>query len=430
MSNVARLRCTATLSAFAVAVIVFTPLPAASRTAPAADAGRAPYVVVLRPGTDAAAVAAEHAAAHGIEIDLVYRSAVTGYAARLTPAARAALGADQRVAFVERDRPVRMAAQSVPVGVDRVDADVSAAAAIDHADQPRTDVDVAVLDTGIDGQHPDLNVVGGADCAPGRGPDDRFGHGTHIAGTIAALDNGIGVVGVAPGARLWAVRVLDTRGEGTTSELLCGVEWVTGTRTDSDPANDIEVANLSLGGLGGDDGRCGIAVDDALHQAICRSVAAGVTYVVAAGNDGRDSREYSPASYREVITVSALADSDGRPGGDGSGPKCRPDERDDRLASFSNHGADVDLVAPGVCIFSTLPVDGGSVGGSGGYGNLTGTSFAAPHVAGAAALLLSGRPGLTPGEVRDELVRRGTLDWNGQDDPDGHQEPLVNVGAL
>ena len=389
-----------------------------------------PYVVVLHPGADAAAVAAEHAGAFGLDVDFVYRAALSGYAAALTPAALEAVRRDPRVASAEADRPFSVTAQVVPVGVDRVDADLSPTASIDESDQPRVDVDVAVLDTGVDREHPDLNVAGGADCAPGRGYDDRLGHGTHIAGIIGALDDGVGVVGVAPGVRVWGVRVLDEQGDGTTRELLCGVDWVTGTRIDADPSNDIEVANLSLGGTGGDDGRCGEDDEDLLHRAICRSVAAGVTYVVASGNDGRDSARYTPASYDEVITVSALTDSDGRPGGAGGGPECRPDEADDRLASFSNHGRDVDLVAPGVCIVSTLPVDGDSVGGSGGYGLLTGTSFAAPHVAGAAALFLARHPGTSPAGVREALVAAGRGDWDDHGDPDGHKEPLVNVEAF
>ena len=424
-----RLLSSVSAGVFAAVMLLVPPSPAVSAS-PAGGAPPAPYVVVLHPGADPVAVAAEHGRRHGFEARFVYHSALTGYAADLTPAAREAISSDPRVAVLEADRPVRMAAQIVPRGVDRIDAALSPAAAIDHADQPRADVDVAVLDTGIDLEHPDLNVAGGVSCAAGRGYDDRFGHGTHIGGIIGAIDNGVGVVGVAPGARLWAVRVLDRFGEGSTAELICGVDWVTATRTDADSGNDIEVANLSLGGFGEDDGRCGSAGGDVLHRAICRSVAAGVTYVVAAGNDGRDSAEYSPAAYEEVITVSALTDSDGRPGGEGGSPKCRSEERDDRLASFSNYGADVDLIAPGVCIYSTLPVDGDAVGGSGGYGNLTGTSFAAPHVTGAAALLLSRRPGLSPAEVRDTLVRAGTLDWEAAGDPDDLKEPLVNVAAF
>jgi subtilisin family serine protease len=329
---------------------------------------------------------------------------------------------------MEADRPLAATAV-MPPGIDRIDADLSVTAGIDDADRPRINADVAVMDTGIDKDHPDLNLAGGFNCAKGRGFDDHLGHGTHIAGIVGALDDGQGVVGVAPGVRLWAVRVLDDDGRGTTKELLCGVDWVTSTRLDSDPDNDIDVANLSLGGEGGDDGQCGQVDGDLLHQAICRSVAAGVTYVVAAGNDGADAARYTPAAYDEVITVSALADSDGRPGGLGGPPACR-DDADDTLANFSNHGSDIDLIAPGVCVLSTVPVDGKVANTQRGYGVLTGTSFAAPHVAGAAALWLAGHPGAAPAQVRQALVAAGNADWDATEDSDGVKEPLLGVAPF
>src|SRR5204862_6180930 len=154
-------------------------------------------------------------------------------------------------------------------------------------------------------------------------------------GIIGALDNNIGVVGVAPGARMYGVKVLDDDANGTTRELLCGIEWVTATRTDNDPHNDIDIANLSLGGVGTDDGHCGKSDNDILHQAVCKSVAEGVTYVVAAGNDHEDASKLIPAAYDEVITVSAIADSDGKPVGNGGSPSCLADE-DDTLANLTN----------------------------------------------------------------------------------------------
>ena len=407
----------------AVTLALLAPAPAIS----SAPAERSSYVVALAPGAgDPAAVAAEQGAALGFGVGQVYRAALTGYAADLTPAALAALRRDSRVVAVEADRPVARTAAIMPVGIDRIDADLSVTAGIDGADRPRVDADVAVLDTGIDKDHPDLNVAGGHNCAKGHGHDDRLGHGTHIAGIVGAIDDGTGVVGVAPGVRLWAVRVLDEEGRGTTRELLCGVDWVTGTRLDDNPGNDIDVANLSLGGEGGDDGSCGQADGDLLHQAICRSVAAGVTYVVAAGNDSADAAQYTPAAYDEVITVSALADSDGRPGSLGGPPPCR-DDADDSLANFSNYGPDIDLIAPGVCILSTVPVDGRVPNRESGYGMLTGTSFAAPHVAGAAALWLAGHQGAGPAQVRQALVGAGSADWDAAEDHDGTKEPLLDV---
>jgi len=209
----------------------------------------------------------------------------------------------------------------------------------DGAGSVNVDVAVAVVDTGIDLTHPDLNVAGGVNCATGRSFNDCNGHGSHVAGTITARDNDIGVVGVAPGARLWAVRVLNNAGSGSWSNVICGVDWVT------EHHDVIEVANVSLGGSGTKPPGSGCVTGDALHDAICTSVAAGVTYTVAAGNSADDAANHVPVAYDEVITVSALADFDGQPGRLGSAT-CRADE-DDTLADFSNIGADVDLIAPG-----------------------------------------------------------------------------------
>ena len=218
---------------------------------------------------------------------------------------------------------------------------------------------------------------------------------------------------VAPGARIWPVRVLNALGTGSTSDVICGIDYVTAN------ADEIEVANMSLGGAGTDYGNCG-AGRDAMHQAICEAVDAGVTFVVAAGNDSSDASTSTPAAYDEVITVSALADFDGRPGGLGE-PTCRDDE-DDTFASFSNYGADVDLIAPGVCTESTWL--------RGGYNTISGTSMASPHVAGGAALYLATNPGASPAQVRSALVAAGSDDWDAGDDPDGVQEPLLDVSAF
>ena len=364
------------------------------------------YIVNLRSG-DPATVATEHVARHGAVLGHVYRRAARGYAARMTPAAAALVALDSRVASVVPDRYVRVSAQVVPPGIDRVDADLSSTESGNH--RGAVDVDVAVIDTGIDPRHRDLHVVGGVNCVPGGlPPDDRHGHGTHVAGTVAARDNGVGVVGVAPGARLWSVRVLDSSGMGTWSSIICGVDWVT------ERANRIEVANMSLGGPG-TEGSC---TDGGLRAAICRSVEAGVTYVVAAGNAASDAATTVPATYEEVITVSAIADFDGRPGGLAP-PQCAVGD-DDVFAPFSNFGSDVDLTAPGVCVLSTWR--------GGGYATISGTSMASPHVAGAAALYLAANPEATPAEVKEALVAAGTDDWSG--DPDDEQEPLVSAAGL
>lgn len=410
VSAVARLH----LVAAAAALFLIAPIPPAS---PVGLESPAPFIVMFHPG------AGDPDAVSGA-VRFRYRSALSGYAADLTPAAVERLRRDPRVASVTPDRHLKVSAVAVPAGIARVNATESPTASIDGRRPPVYDVNVAVIDTGID-THPDLNVVGGINCSTGRSYRDVYGHGTHAAGIIGAFDDGRGVVGVAPGVRLWAVRVLDDKGEGELSEMICGIDWVTSTRTDADPDNDIDVANISVGGPGVDDDACGAAVDDTLHAAICRSVEVGVTYVAAAGNAGIDAARFAPASYDEVISVSALTDTDGTPGGSGPRPACRPDERDDHFASFSNFGADVDLIAPGVCVVSTLPQSRSSSGPN--YGQLTGTSFAAPHVTGAAVLYLVKHPLADPREIRQALLAAGSFDWDNSSDPDGLKEPRVDV---
>ncbi len=285
-----------------------------------------------------------------------------------------------------------------------------------------------MIDTGIDYDHPELDVRSGTNCtgggpskqscsgtAPADGDDDN-GHGTHVAGSVAAIDNGAGVVGVAPGARLHAVKVLSSSGSGWTSWIIAGIDYVTKN------AATIEVANMSLGGSGTDDGKSCDATADAQKKAICESVDAGVVYAVAAGNEDKDAAGSTPANHPDVITVSALADFDGQPGALG-GPTCRADQ-DDTLADFSNWGSQVEIAAPGVCILSTVP--------GGGYDTYSGTSMASPHVAGAAALLAStSNPADRAGvmAIRDKIVSSGNSQWT-DDSGDGVLEPLLDVSTF
>jgi subtilisin len=343
-------------------------------------AGR--YIVVLQKSAPLNGVLAQHESLAGVEVEHTYSHALNGYAAELSPQALAAVLSDSRVAFVSPDRVVKATAQTLPTGIDRIDGDLSSTRSGDGTGS--VGVNVAVVDTGIDGTHPDLNVVGGRGCAPGVGTTDGNGHGSHVSGTIAAKDDANGVVGVAPGARLYAVKVLNDAGVGLTSDIVCGIDWVTSTRTDLDPTNNIAVANMSIGGGGSDDGNCGRSNGDAEHLAICNSTAAGVTYVVAAGNDGVDYRSTTPASYDEVLTVTAVADFNGRSGG-GAASTCRTDV-DDQYASFSNFAtlaADQNhtIAAPGVCIYSTYMF--------GMYDTLSGTSMASPHMTGTVALCIA-----------------------------------------
>ncbi|MDP4510461.1 S8 family serine peptidase [Nonomuraea turcica] len=387
------------------------PVSAATKSDPVGD-----YIVVLDGNQNAQTVASDHTQAHATSVGHVYSHALTGYAARMTKSQAAAVAADDRVRWVQPDGVAKISGQKFPTGINRVDAETSPTARINGVDEPM-DVDVAVLDTGVDLDHPDLNVnVGGArNCSDGTSADDGNGHGTHVAGTAAAKDNLHGVVGVAPGARIWPVRVLNNSGFGFFSQIICGIDFVTAN------ADQIEVANMSLGGFGTDDGACGTVNGDAMHQAICASVAAGVTYVVSAGNEHDDAANEIPAAYDEVITVSALADFNGFPGGSGK-RTCRPDV-DDTIADFSNFGADIDLIAPGTCILSTWK--------GGLYATISGTSMASPHVAGGAALYKVTNPAASPAQVKSVLQDAGTLNWTWPDgDPDGVQEPLLNVATL
>ena len=373
------------------------------------------YIVVFQPGTaDAPGLARQLAAAHGSAPSFVYEHALQGFAAALPASAAAALARHPQVAYVEADREHHISAQTVPTGIRRIFADDNPGIGIDGTDDVRVDVDVAIIDTGIDFQHPDLNVVGGVSCSGGSpfkssctsGGDDDAYHGTHVAGTVAALDNGIGVVGVAPGARLWAVKVLNSQGSGYTSWIVAGINWVAANSA------TIEVANMSLGGSG---------FSQAEYDAIQGAVNRGVAFAVSAGNSDANAANYSPASFDNVLSVSALADFNGEPGG-GAAATCRADG-DDTLADFSNWGSVVDIAAPGVCILSTYPLERGE------YGTISGTSMASPHVAGALALLASSD---NPGNAADvtslynQVKNAGNLNWT-DDSGDDTQEPLLDV---
>ncbi len=265
--------------------------------------------------------------------------------------------------------------QQLPWGVDRVDADL--------VNGTGADVTVCVVDTGIDKDHPDLqaNIVGGKNFAakgaavdPTQWDDDN-GHGTHVAGTIAALDNSVGVVGVAPQASLLAAKVLDRRGSGYLSDVVAGVDYCVQSGAD--------VVSMSLG----------TSSDvQTMHDAVDAAYAAGVLLVAAAGNDYGGAVSY-PAAYDSVIAVSATDSSD-------------------NLASFSSVGPEVELAAPGVSVLSTYK------GGS--YATLSGTSMATPHVSGVVALAIQANPLLSNAEVRallqntaDDLGAAGKDNWFG-----------------
>ncbi|HEV8371731.1 MAG TPA: S8 family serine peptidase [Actinomycetota bacterium] len=394
----------------ALLVSILAAMPGAS-AAQSGSAGN--YIVVLKStASSPATLASQHASRYGARVGHVYRHALKGYSATLSSTRLAALRADPNVAAVVADLPVHAFAQTLPTGINRIDGELSST--VSGNGSGAVNVDIAIIDTGI-GPNTDLNIVGGTNCVGGSSFNDDNGHGTHVAGTAAARDNADGVVGVAPGARLYAVKVLNAAGSGTTSQIICGIDWVTAR------ASTIEVANMSLGGQSffGSFSGCSSSFDP-MHGAICRSVSAGVTYAVAAGNSAANANNFVPATYSEVITVSALADFNGQPGG-GAAATCRADT-DDTFANFSNFGADIDLIAPGVCILSSAP--------GGGLATFSGTSMASPHVAGAAALYKSTHASATPAQVKSALQAAGNLNWNNADDPDPTKERLLNVDAF
>jgi subtilisin family serine protease len=404
-----------------------TAKPAAGE--PTTDAAGRPnadgrYIVLLSPTADTTGVVTRHAKREGIKADRKFERGIRAFAAKLDAGQRRALLDDPSVVAVVPDEVIGITAQINPTGVSRIGARLSATAAIDGIDD-RVDADVAIVDTGI-AYHPDLNVVGGVNCSTSDRSawQDANGHGTHVAGTVAALDNDLGVVGVAPGARLWAVRILNSEGYGLLSWYVCGLDWILAQRDPVDSSRPlIESVNMSVAKSGSDDLNCGITNKDVLHQAICRLYAGGITVVAAAANDHTSAANSVPAAYNEVITVSALADTDGRAGGLG-GPRCYSwgtYDVDDTFADFSNYGSDVDVIAPGKCIYSTVP---------GSYGYSSGTSMAAPAVTGAVALYKSSRPSATPAEVREALRYLGNFNWATSTDPDSTHEPLLDVSRV
>jgi subtilisin len=392
------------------------------------------------------------------KIDHIYSSALEGFSARLPSEIAERLRNDTRILDVEEDKPAwrfpyahikrrpteppppgrkpPKNTQVIPYGIQRMGVHHNEIANIDGNDE-RVDIDVAIIDTGVDSSHPDLNVFHQQNFSSEETPEDGDGHGTHVSGIVAALDNKIGVVGVAPGARIWGIKVLNDNGSGAISNIVKGVDFVTRH------ADKIEIANMSLGAMGG---------SRALRRALIKSVEKGVFYAVAAGNESQDiygaDGIYStfddiiPASYPDVASISALTDTDGRLGG--FGPSFIGLEFDDTLASFSNFstrvigqnpiespGAAIDFAAPGVDILST---DAG-----GGYIRHSGTSMASPHAAGLAALYMA-QFGRAKSKYSVTRIRQALVDfaqsqdkWHHDDktlDPDDNPEPLGDAEAL
>jgi subtilisin family serine protease len=291
------------------------------------------------------------------------------------------------------------AGETAPPGVRRSGGATSALA---HA--PATTA-VAVLDTGVDLADPELDAVTGTNCVkPGASAQDDNGHGTNVAGIVAARNTGKGVVGVAPGTRVFAVKVLNNRASGTLSQFLCGINWVAANAA----SLNIGVANMSIGGMGRSDGACGTVSGDSEHKAICAAAKAGVTFVVSAGNSAANFANTVPAAYPEVLTATAITDTDGMPGAAGPA-SCARKELDDRTGTYSSYAVSAAdaahvLAAPGTCVTST--------GLAGASSTFTGTSQAAPHVAGAVALChgSGGVPGPCAGLAPSAVIARVRAD--------------------
>ena len=405
---------------FLAAMLVATVMAPAAATPPVAAQV---WIVTLDDDYPSARNAQPLVQRHGGQLRQVYTQALNGFSFSGSEQAALALGHNPRVVRVEADQPVGATGHVTPSGVERIEAPDA------HADgYDGQGVRIAILDTGIDSSHPalDVDTANGVNCIDvgSTSTEDGNGHGTHVAGTASASLEGSEFVGAATSSQVVPVKVLDDSGSGSWESVICGIDHVTGQ-------GSIGVANMSLSGSGtaGDD--CATDTASALRRAICNSVDKGTVYTVAAGNNGADVANSVPAAYPEVITVSALDEQRCVRTVGGGPPRT---ECGEGLASFSNYGAGIDVIAPGVGIYSTLP--------GGGYGTKSGTSMAAPHVAGVAALMRSVEPELEPDLLRGLLqgtgecpngaanaAEAGACEGQGAwfADPDGITEPLVNA---
>ncbi|MCK1797105.1 S8 family peptidase [Streptomyces sp. XM4193] len=349
------------------------------------------YVVLLKDGQVGAAKAGKDLVSeYGGKVSKTYGSTINGFSAKgLSESEAKHLAADPAVDKVVQNKKFSInATQDNPPswGLDRIDqAETEGDNAYNYPDSAGEGVTAYVIDTGVNIEHSDFEgrATHGFDAVDGdEDADDGNGHGTHVAGTIAGAAHG-----VAKKADVVAVRVLDDGGSGTTEGVIAGIDWV--TENASGPA----VANMSLGG----------GADEALDAAVQKSIDAGITYTLAAGNESSDAGQGSPARVEDGITVASSTDAD-------------------EQSDFSNYGSVVDIYAPGSDI--TAPW----IGGPDEVETISGTSMAAPHVAGAAALYLGENGEAAPADVEAALVEAGTKDaiTNPGADTDN---VLLNVGT-
>ncbi|HEY0639237.1 MAG TPA: S8 family serine peptidase, partial [Pseudonocardiaceae bacterium] len=342
-----------------------------------ADAGGATaiagsYIVVFddkavsAQGVDA--LTTDLAKAHGATVEHRYSAALRGFAGSMSEAAAKRIAAEPGVAYVAQNHSVGIAADQLNPpswGLDRVDQQHLPLNQRYSYSTTASNITAYILDTGIRTTHQDFGgrATWGTNTTGDGNNTDCHGHGTHVAGTV-----GGGAYGVAKGVRLVAVKVLNCAGSGTTAGVVAGVDWVTANSPGP------SVANMSLGG----------GVQTALDTAVANSIASGVTYAIASGNSyGADACNFSPARVGTALTVNASDIGDNR-------------------ASFSNIGACTDLFGPGVNITSAWSTSDTATS------TISGTSMATPHVAGAAALYLSGNTGATPAQVHAHIVNTAT----------------------
>lgn len=366
-------------AALLAAATALPPYTAEAAAASDAEAPTAPYVVVLKDHTSRAPARdlAAEAEASGDRVGAVFDTALSGFAVRTTAARAAALAADPRVASVEPDATFRINDTQAPApwALDRLDQSALPLDGSYSYASKAQGVTAYILDTGINTLHQEFGgrARWGANAVFMESATDCNGHGTHVAGTVGGA-----TYGVAKAVSLVAVKVADCRGSGTLSALVGGIDWMVkdSLKSPGTPA----VANMSMGG----------SHSFALNSAVRRAVKAGITFTVAAGNASEDACSGSPSGVTEAVTVGATDAADQRP-------------------AFSNHGACVDLSAPGVGIVSAWK------GSTTALARASGTSMAAPHAAGAAALVLAedlaaGTPRKSPAQVAETLVRRAVPD--------------------